>query len=1221
MNFKLVQNGISTTMAALTFRQKAILTITLCQIALLLLLLYILLGALDSSNRYHLEREVQMSAEQLAISVTDAVLSRDQARLEWVSAEMVARLPLAYIAIFDARNELLANQESPLISDNILKAEVAVSVDNSRLGRVEVGLDSSATTTFLAQTHLLVYGIALIGLLVMSALLLTISHRIVTQLKAFVETAQRIAAGEEGVAFPLSDDFELCQTATALNQMSEQLPRDNLLRREAEQALREREQQLLYALQATGEGVWDWNSCTKYVSHNQRWCELLGIDDRYLEHELGFFVAHIHEADRERVWDAVAAAIESGREYYSRHRLLRGDGATIWVEDRGQVVERHGECVRMVGSIRDITHNQMMEQELKHERSLLRTILDTSPVGIVITIGQRVKFMNRQLMTHFPLKLEQTLDKLFVDPHQLAAFNIAMTEEDRARDMSVQLYNSQGQIRELILNGYTIPYQSQLAVLGWLVDITPIREGEAELMQARDLAEAATRAKSEFLANMSHEIRTPMNAILGMSYLLQRTVLDSVQREQLEKLHTSAEQMLALLNDILDFSKIEAGRLTLEESEFNLLALFENLADMMSHQADQKDLELLFELDPHPLYLRGDSLRLGQVLLNLINNAIKFTTEGEVVVGLKMLEQNDSEVVVHFSVKDSGIGISESQQRRLFQSFSQADGSTTRRFGGTGLGLAISQRIVELMGGDIWLESESGVGSAFHFTARFKPANHDRHEMGFSYEPLSLLLLEPNRRARTYFTERLQQAGHTVTAVESCATLAQLLQTHSASAWQRLIVACEADNRCQQPPWRLSSDLPPILLLSRGECLLSEEALQSVVLQLAKPIHPQKLLYAVSHLQSQTPWDESASEGDTLDQSRAKLAGAHLLVAEDNPMNQEILTSFMHQIGVRVTLVNNGQEALQQLQQQSFDGVLMDCMMPVMDGYEAAAAIRQQPQFEQLPVIAVTANAMEQDIQRALAAGMNAQLSKPYDPAQLYHILAAWITPAEPSSASALAQLTPSDLGGAEPKTPQLKQIDTATGLRYIQGDQRLYQAVLKRFYEMYADFGQEIIASLQGDKGSEERLRRLHTLKGMASQIGAIKLAELARAAEVSCRDNEEEGEVQRHIAALQQPLAAVLTDITQLLKGARELSPTVAFDLPSMFEQLAQLRQLLLEADTAACDTIATLAPQLGEGRGAVSVGYRRLQRAISQFDFEQALELTTILTEQLRESDLNG
>jgi signal transduction histidine kinase/DNA-binding response OmpR family regulator/HPt (histidine-containing phosphotransfer) domain-containing protein len=660
-----------------------------------------------------------------------------------------------------------------------------------------------------------------------------------------------------------------------------------------------------------------------------------------------------------------------------------------------------------------------------------------------------------------------------------------------------------------------------------------VGERTRQLERAQHAAEAATQAKSEFLANMSHEIRTPMNAILGMSYLALQSGLDARQRNYVEKVHGAAESLLGIINDILDFSKIEAGKLEIEHIPFELGDVLDRLASLVGMRAGEKGLELLFDLPPElPTALVGDPSRLGQILLNLGNNAVKFTERGEVTLAVSMVERAPERAVLRFEMRDTGVGMASEACQRLFQPFTQADASTSRRYGGTGLGLAICRHLVECMGGEIGVDSEPGRGSRFHFTLPFSLQSGAQPVLeSAALRRARVLVVDDHPAARELLCTLAAALGlRTEAAADGAAALAAVARADAADDPFNLLfldwcmpgmdgIECLA----RMHPGGGRHAAPTVLMVTAFNRDEAERQLRVRRLQIAallqKPVTPSALLDACASVLDPHAMRPRRREQrqELLQVSQAALAGARILLVEDNPINQELACDVLSRAGITVAIAADGREALAVLERDRFDAVLMDCQMPVMDGYEATRALRLRPGMKDLPVIAMTANAMAGDREKVLAAGMDDHVAKPFRVEELFATLAHWVRPAA-------LPLPPGS--GLE----SLPGLDTQAALAEMSGDEALYRRLLAMFCEREAGF-ETRFRDARGRGDAADAQRCAHDLKSVAGTLGMLALQRAAGVLEAACEQGAGEASIEpllREVVRVLEPLVRALPEHT---------------------------------------------------------------------------------------------
>ena len=856
-------------------------------------------------------------------------------------------------------------------------------------------------------------------------------------------------------------------------------------------------------------------------------------------------------------------------------------------------------------------HTRELLEQLGETEKFFRSVLELAPDGMmVVDAKNNILLANARCETLFGYTSEeligQSVEMLVPEQHRAQE---AKLREEFQRAPEAQEAGATRELEGLRKDRSLFPIEIGLSALPArqnegaqiavsIRDITERKEKESELEQAKAKAEEATAMKSMFLANMSHEIRTPMNAIIGLSHLALKTKLTPKQRDYVGKVHNAGTSLLAIINDILDFSKIEAGKLDLETTDFRLDEVITSVTTLTAQKAHEKGLEFLAHAAPGiPECLLGDPLRLGQILTNFVNNAVKFTERGEIRLEIEQVERTGEKVQLKFSVRDTGLGMTPEQSAKLFQPFTQADMSTTRKHGGTGLGLTICRRLVELMGGRIWFESAPGVGSTFYFTVWLGvgSAKGSGKIIPEKLTHLRVLIVDDNPAAREILQEPLSGIVSHVDTVAAGREAITAIQQHDAAAPYDIVFMdwrmpgmdglqtsryIKSDETLRNPPHI-------VLVTAFGREEVREEAERlSLDGFLVKPVTRSMIVDTLVNVFAEA----SDDAGDGESEHATRLRGARILLAEDNEINQQIAVELLEGAGATMKVANNGREAVEILsngpQPPPFDVMLMDLQMPEMDGYQATARLRADARFAALPIIAMTAHATIEERQRCLAAGMNDHIAKPIDPALLFETVGRFYKPGAASSAPPAPAAVPAATAATSDDLPSIAGLDTADGLARVAGNRKLYAKLLRQFVEQQGPAVTQITAALAGgDAVLAERLA--HTLKGVAGNIGAGDVQSAAGDLEKLIRSRADATALEaasRRVAGVLDPLTASLR--SALGTAAPEISTPApaAMEPAKSREAAAELGKLLSDFDPGAADFVtanrAALQPLFNDG-----------------------------------------
>lgn len=950
------------------------------------------------------------------------------------------------------------------------------------------------------------------------------------------------------------------------------------------------------------------------------------------------------------LWVDMWQTISAGGVWRSETCNRSKDGRLYWVDVVVAPIFNESVIEKYISIRIDINAARTAQDSLAQERRNLQNIIMGTGAGTwelnvqsgVLNCNQRwAEMIGYTLEELEPVNLEVWAkichpDDAVLIRQQVRDYFAGLTD---SLDMQLQMRHKEGRwvwVRTLAKISERDEEGNPLRLSGTNLDISTEKHHEESLRHAMQIAQAARATKSQFLANMSHELRTPMNAILGMLRLLQSTALTQRQKDYTSKTEGAAKSLLGLLNDILDLSKIDAGKMELELQPFRVDHLMRDLSVILSSSVAGKQIEVLFDLDTKmPVALVGDALRLKQILINLGGNAVKFTVQGSVVLQIRVLITNHTFTTLRFSMIDTGIGIAPKNIDRIFEGFAQAEASTTRRFGGSGLGLSICKRLVEIMGGNITLESEVDKGSTFSFALTFPNTNYFKPDLEkvrtLMPGSLRVLAVDDNPLACDIMESMAHSWGWTLDKAHSGAEALALVRARNA-AGQTPYQAIFMDwYMPEMDGWETLTQLKPLfapqamplvlMVTAHGSEILNElSAHEQDLLDgfLVKPLTASMLFDAVLDAQAVRSGITRDSLPVTVKEYVAPLAGLRILLAEDNEINQQVACELLTAEGALVTVAANGQLALDALASTAipFDAVLMDIHMPVMDGYTATQVIRQELSNTSLPIIAMTANAMQSDRDACLAAGMNDHIGKPFELSQL---VATLLRHAKPS------QIVPG-ITSQQPVSAALDAdmshlLDKDTAIQRLAGNVDLYKRILRSYLTEISGLPGQLEQQLQ-DGAYDEAKRLMHTIKGLSSTVGANYLAKLTQAGELVV-DGDKDGatheillaDLQAAVDSTTHVISEYLHDIGQVTAALESSMNAAALDLQAALADLHELQNLLKNSDMRAVDVHAGLRAKLGSNAADAMTA---LDRVVDSFDFASGVEHCQAIIKHLNDME---
>lgn len=1076
-----------------------------------------------------------------------------------------------------------------------------------------------------------------------------------------IKADQQVVATGETIKFeavaPTKDGYDHLFQITKIPVFDETGCREKILTvyhdvsdlKKIENELRLSKHRLDLALEVGNIGLWDYNLQTGKVHTNSIFHTMLGADGQRADEliDINEMKSRIHPDDLERVINHFQAHLSGRDDCRIYFRVAREDGSYHWISSVGEVVERtaQNEPSRMTGINIDINDQKKLEAVVIENEERFRVLFDESPIALVLLhSGAHIDCNNSALslfgytdkaefLSLSPVELSPEFQPGGGGSKDLASgyiikaacegmqrFDWTHCHKDHSLiSCEVNLSPSSINGEVMLLSAvYDMSERKQMEVL--------IRERNEYLKRAKEAAEAGNLAKSDFLANMSHEIRTPMNAIIGMSYLALKANVPPKQKDYLEKISFSSQALLNIINDILDFSKIEAGKLTFEKVQFSIIEMISDLATLHMANLVNKEVEIILNFDRQiPTMLFGDPVRISQVFSNLLSNACKFTETGEIAISVQLSEKTDNIIKLICSVTDSGIGIPQDQLNHLFDKFTQADTSTTRKYGGTGLGLAISKQLVSMMNGEISVQSAPGSGTTFTFTLELqKPQGSENLSatvLPRYLQELKAFVLVKTKKSREKLSNLLGALTFDVATSDKYNTTLRRLtnafenqETYDLLVLDYLILEeLEEKERAD-----LLKTVSAIVIVSDIKNIQKADEMvgkRGMCCTLKNPITGSALYDAVVQLYGYMGLKSKKEKSQ--ESHRSSIHNTRVLLVEDNKINQQVASDLLDQEGVGITIANNGKEAIKIIQQLDFDAVLMDIQMPVMDGITATKNIRNlKGKYVEIPIIAMTAHAMTGDREKSLTAGMTDHITKPIDPYHLYACLAKWIKNTGDIQKTVKADEGRHLLNDAFGNTPAVLEIepdfrgdgipgiDMVAGLARLRGNTKLYRSILQDFLTDYKTFTQEMNQSIQfGEYEISQRL--VHTLKSVSATIGADELS--ACAARLEARLGQGETEPIDELKLTFEKLAVLEPKIERFLSISAEKIITADKvdqdeDSALLVGPLKRIRALVELNDVEAEEAFSEISDLLAS---LYPTETQKLEKALDTFDFQGAVK----------------